>query len=638
MNFPFGGVTTITDYATSADLYQLFSPAYLQTQVQIGLPSTITAAQIQAEISRVVRPLNFGNVTHVPHTAVDGLVNGQYAGTTSNLTAQTPLRGFSLGVPPAPGAPALRRVVITAGMHARELAPPMAMARFFSQLLVNYVQSRLVPTMQFPLVHPAFFYQAGQHHVMDGENKDITTRQYKSDVDVRRKQALSDASLSPGPEDGVIVDDFYISYRNQALILGGLEIIIMPTCNPGGLDFVLTQVPQEQLSANADTLALRQNWRKNRAPTDTYIIRDKQGNNQGVTNGDPGPLVNDPVGGVDMPAIGVDINRNADFACQYRTYYAPDAYKKKRHGASDNPYDYEAYNGDAPNTEVETLAVMTALHATRATLDGNQGGSPLVLPTNPTNRYQGPLFYLDLHSATQSIYVPWGTDTISNVGYRGSPPDSNQLQTIQNAYFDTRRDGIYKLAWSDRATPRLTGATLDAVADTYQEFFPKNLTFARDPSGRNYDLVSDHLEKFGKPMADAIHRAIVGHVSAENQPRMSRRSEYAVKQSLDLYTVSGSPNDYIFNQNILAADLQQPLLRTSASGVFTNTRRTGPVISLCIEVGHPEDGGFRPIDAQLPVTDTPFRDKSYYSRNQYYKVERETFAALQSFLLCCIGY
>lgn len=675
------------DYETSTQLYARFLPANLLAQIRPLLPlATATDAQILGAINRVVQPIPFGMLAHVGH---ESLKNAAVA-------TDTLLQGYRLGVPQVVGQPARPRAVITAGVHARELAPPLAVARYFSQLIVHYVQGQLSPSLQLPLEHPGFFYQAGPHHVMK-DNGDPVRPNYADDKD-KPQRKVQDETLSPDPNQGIFIKSHLFSYNDIADIIQDLEIIVLPTANPTGLDFVLTQVPEDPEDTEE-----RKNWRKTRVLIDPNDVNTAH-----------------PV--LSPPAIGVDIARNADFAWNYERYYTPAA-AAKNSGTFD-PDDAQNYIGFRANSEPETCAIIAALLSDLQLVTGTDGAQrtamqedwqahlPAPRPSGTTGhtgprftdgrpwtpRYTGHLFYLDVHSYSQAIFIPWGTDTITPVGpepNQNPPVDSKsaaifQIHSSQNPFFDqtpaddaytykpnprydpdhpddnpeflntrtnelneNKRDGVYKLAKKYKqylgmpfenyaAGLRPSGATHDGgvtknmvltVNDRYQEFFPPYLSFSRAP-GRTYELVKDHLFYFARPMAQAITHAVSGRAQGgtENMRRMARRCDYAVQQSTALYTLTGNPCDYVFNLNMLKADLQDDLLMPSMSGEFVNTRRTGPIVSLAIEVGHVDDGAFYPRD------DVQRQRRGDYHGSQYLKVERETFAALHHFLLSSRSY
>jgi Zinc carboxypeptidase len=107
-------------------------------------------------------------------------------------------------------------VLLTGGVHARELAPPDALVSFLEKLLTAY-------SAQSPITYPAW-------------------------VD---------------PVDNVRYDSFTISWPWVQTVVDRLDLYVAPLVNPDGRDFVLTRLPT---TATAAEQALHKGWRKNRRP------------------------------------------------------------------------------------------------------------------------------------------------------------------------------------------------------------------------------------------------------------------------------------------------------------------------------------------------------------------------------------
>jgi hypothetical protein len=570
-------------------------------------------------------------------------------------------------------------------------------------MVISYVIGQCLPNCRGPqLIHTGFPYQAGPRHAMSPGGQPVRPT-YASKVQ-REKNAAYDASLSPTVDRQVDIQAHSFEYGELAAIMEGLEIIVLPTCNPAGLDFVLTPC---QNAETDDELLVRRTWRKTRAP----IGSDGPQATDALPNVLAPPVVTDnPVSAM---AVGVDIGRNANFAWDYTNYYTlaalATANGNPRNSANNNIQDFENYIGWRPESEHETCAMISALLSNcnpvvpggtqlNMELDCTNHVPPVArIPADGTNdvgrvgphythvpfdaqqwaaqtRYLGPVFHLDVHSYSQAIFVPWATDTTSRVGvmpsyletmpgYLDFDPQLTQtaknfikaqVRSEQNPYFDQnpppslnpttqpnlpntlKRDGVWKLAQSDQVKSNLPGTTLTTVRDTYQEFFPADLSFAHDPSGRSYDLLHDHLTLFADPMRQAIRDSITGHVRRELKASMGRRTDYSIGQSTRPYTVTGNICDYAFKLNILRRDM--PNLLTNNTSSYVNQRRTGPVISLCIEVGGVNDGLFVPVDRRKSEPGDLDHEGMYWTRGQYLKVERETFAALHQFLLSSLRY
>jgi hypothetical protein len=113
-----------------------------------------------------------------------------------------------------PASPAARwAVLITGGVHARELAPPDALVSFLEKLLPAYTASNAI-------TYPAW----------------------------------------TDPVDGIVYDSFTIPWPWVKNIVERLDLYVVPLVNDDGRDFALT-VP----ASTADQ-ALHKGWRKNRRP------------------------------------------------------------------------------------------------------------------------------------------------------------------------------------------------------------------------------------------------------------------------------------------------------------------------------------------------------------------------------------
>jgi hypothetical protein len=658
------------NFSNSQALYQYFSKPRLINAISNALASagniSVTLPQIDTAIESILQPLDFGNINHVPHVPVDGSTDNNYP----NASVNTPLRAFRISSNSSIRKP---RVVITAGMHARELAPPQAVARFFSAMIVSYLTDKLLDdpnSTGLPVIHRGFNYRSGKNHVFDSNNKDITksTRMNKDD-----KYA-----------DDELDTDIYINqceFNEINELIEKLEIIVFPTCNPAGLDFVLTQNQE-----SVEDAINRANWRKNRAA----ISRDQVPlvNGGGIASI---RLTNDEApADKNMFAIGVDINRNADICWYYPLYYSAEYLSKELHSCSRNPYNYSNYIGSNPNSELETRAILSALMSSISQMTTtfpasllptavagpvvpveNSTGFPVGLGITPdpatssddilyqvagrpTFIYDDYLFYLDIHSYSRVIVVPWGMETLTEVGM----PLNGQRPTYLNTFFNQKRDGLWRVKLSDRGKMNvstlstsllyISKSTLTNRNDTYQEYFPSHLTFRDNTSAGSltpidHNLLTEQVNTFAFSMKQAITRAITSAVSPSNRHRLERRSAYKIGQGPLMYTVTGSPNDYAFSLNIrdiVGFGDNLPLPNISDPAVPINPIRKGPVIALAIEVGHEDEGGFFPLDKH-PATTPPFKpyvDFDVELKGAYSKIERETFAAIHSYLKQSLMY
>ena len=167
--------------------------------------------------------------------------------------------------------------------------------------------------------------------------------------------------------------------------------------------------------------------------------------------------------------MGVDLNRNFDLAWDFERYYndAGDIAVS----ASNDPCDFQVYVGPSALSEPESQNVASVLRERRAE------------------------FYVDVHSFSRLILLPWGMD---------SNQTRDPAQNFRNPAFDGRRDG--------------------GVGGAYGEFIPA-------------DLLAEHIR-----IGTAMHDAILD--GAGGDPRAQARSDYMVQPGLALYPTTGTASDY----------------------------------------------------------------------------------------------
>jgi len=674
--------TSFADYKSSTVMYALLSVASLQERVLANLPPEPDGAKakkrkedaekhLNAIIQEITfEPVPYADPKYLTGTAKPGvegtgksqkpvndypyLVTQDKATSASPATPTTPLLGFRIGQPPVAGTPQ-RRVVITAGMHGAELAPPRAVVNFFERLVVNYVCFKLNQPFE-TIIHPAFDYQAGRLHTYKDSDAGELVAGPNPFLSPDKVQAGGAAgSNSPGGKKPVNVLAYSFPAPMLRRILEEVEIILLPVVNPSGLDFVVTD-PATVFYESTDPedkereLLARQRWRKTRSPlpagtfpTPTTTIAtmpdltpdDIKTSIYGTPDAeiDTGPKTGDSFTtyGVKFRPIGVDINRNANFAWNPAVYYNAATYsdlkgtsKKSGAGNSANPYNFAGYRGPAANSEGETRAVLAALtcktlagmKTAQKTTFADQADRSQESSLPPTDAYTGSLFYLDVHAFGRTISTPWGTETPGNV------PD----QTFLNTAKDGQRDG-----------PK--GAA-------YKEYMPDKLYFGSavdEAKQKPYDLLAAHTTVFGESMKQAINDAMLKKAVLEELPPpvpspspsvpltptekiLSAQSTYQVQTATTDYITPGTPVDYALGLNIRGI-----AGATTPTGVALNKERTGPVIALTIEVGSVDDGLFAPVNSTSPEKKEE-RGTTYYTQGQYSKVERETFAALFRFL------
>ncbi len=166
---------------------------------------------------------------------------------------------------------------------------------------------------------------------------------------------------------------------------------------------------------------------------------------------------------------GVDLNRNFDLAWDFERYYndAGDVAVS----ASNDPCDFQVYVGPSAASEPESQNVASILRDRRVE------------------------FYVDVHSFSRLILLPWGMDNNQS---------SDPAQNFRNPAFDGRRDG--------------------GLGGAYGEFIPR-------------DLLDEHV-RIGTSMHDAILDG------AGSDPRARARSDYRVQPGLALYPTTGTASDF----------------------------------------------------------------------------------------------
>jgi murein tripeptide amidase MpaA len=167
--------------------------------------------------------------------------------------------------------------------------------------------------------------------------------------------------------------------------------------------------------------------------------------------------------------MGVDLNRNFDLAWDFERYYNDAG--ESAVSASNDPCDFQVYVGPSAASEPETQNVASVLRQRRAE------------------------FYVDVHSFSRLILLPWGMDNNQT---------SDPAQNFRNPAFDDRRDG--------------------GLGGAYGEYIPP-------------DLLAEHIR-----IGTAMHDAIVD--GAGSDPRARARSDYTVQPGLALYPTTGTASDF----------------------------------------------------------------------------------------------
>jgi zinc carboxypeptidase len=215
-------------------------------------------------------------------------------------TAASPGREVScvrIGTGTGEGRP---RILIVAGVHAREWAPPDAVLTFIEKLLAAYD----------PRTPRAMVYAA-----------------------VRNRQSGRTPQV-------VNFKRFTIPATDVQLIVERTELYVIPLANPDGRAFTLASRTQR-------------GWRKNRRPAPTGVTCPPLPT--GLSEEDRAFLFND--------AIGVDINRNFPIAWDINTFYSSAALSSGAVSDNTDPCDLsQLFRGPSAGSEPETANIQQILN------------------------------------------------------------------------------------------------------------------------------------------------------------------------------------------------------------------------------------------------------------------------------------
>jgi len=189
-------------------------------------------------------------------------------------------------------------------------------------------------------------------------------------------------------------------------------------------------------------------------------------------------------------------------------------------------------------------------------------------------------FYLDIHQEGRTVLVPWGMEDNG----------TDTAMTFQQANFDYKRDG-------------LKAADVPAGKTNYNEFLPNDVF---------HYFLTDKLFAIGNAMQTAILEAAGADMKTAFDPRRDH-STYHVGQASRYYDIPPNPGG--------------PLTGNSAdycmARQFIDTSRA-PIFALAMEVGDDEENKYHP-DYSAP-------------NNHYQKIEREVFASVIEFLMAAVKF
>lgn len=188
-------------------------------------------------------------------------------------------------------------------------------------------------------------------------------------------------------------------------------------------------------------------------------------------------------------------------------------------------------------------------------------------------------FFLDIHQEGRTVLVPWGMEDNG----------SDTAMTFQQASWDYKRDG-------------LKAADVPAGKTNYNEYLPNDIPY----------YLTDKLFAIGNAMQTAILQAAGADMSTAFDPRRDH-STYHVGQASRYYDVPPLRGGPLTGDSVDYCMARQ----------FIDSSRA-PIFALAMEVGLDEENKYHP-DYAAP-------------NNHYQKIEREVFASVIEFLMAAVRF
>jgi len=470
-------------------------------------------------------------------------------------------------------SPAKPRVLIIAGVHGREWAPPDALISFVEELLDAYKRSDNLVEQPFVYTRPgtAVPLQYETYIVDKAKVQDI----------VEKLETWVIPMVNPDGRDfSLTTEAMWRKNRKQAQIWQLLDVSGQPTGGTYTLTYYGNPAPVAQTTApipfNADAptveRALELLTNVGKGNVEARNVGDHIGILVHFKKGGPLMTAASALSGGSNPTAtvqwgdGVDINRNYDIAWKKEVYYSV-AGEVGVSGAKD-PLDRDAfddYRGTKIFSEVETVNIKGLIEK---------------------NDFD---YFLDIHSCAGIILLPWAIDTAQS--------------SVNDQWFGNKGWDRHLLQ------PGRPGLT----ANTYREWFPKALRTAHHALGSamqaeikraagqqpaaqdasQYDVAEDGAAAAATAAAAAVAASAAAAVAAVLPP------------SPGLYLATGTGMDYAFGRQFLPPHV------VDGDNKFAVT----------LEAGSDLDGGFFPVE----------------SINQYKKVERDIHGGIVGLLLKAIA-
>jgi hypothetical protein len=405
----------------------------------------------------------------------------------SNSVLNNPIHGLRIqGGPHIDYRP---KVLITAGVHAREWAPPDALLSFIEELLVAYDKKTDITEKGFNYTN-----RRNLHGLPGSLMPTLTYGTYV--VTARNVQNIVDKletyfipMVNPDGRDfSLAVEAFWrknrASFREWQLIkvinaTGGTFTLTFQGATTGPIAFDASSTAMQQALSQLKTVGAGNVEVAKPADYTCFFVRFTGGIRPSRMTYDITKLT----GGLNLQIVvnwgdGVDINRNFDIGFAKEIYYSPAGAVEASGSANldepGTPNKFDVFRGPKAMSEVETTNVSTTM--------------------------LGKDYFLDLHLFDTKILLPWDLESLQS-------KDSSQW--FGNPAWDRRRD------WKS--------------GGAYKEWFPA-------------DLGTKH-EELGKAMAGEIMRAADAN---------GTESDYDVVEAADgLYAATGTAQDYAVSRQFL---------------------------------------------------------------------------------------
>jgi len=382
-------------------------------------------------------------------------------------------------------------VLITAGVHAREWAPPDALLSFIRELLVAY-------TAKAPIVEPAFTYS--DRGIPGGGTTTLNYFQYivkANDVQNMVNNVVTYAIPMVNPDGRDFSLGVEAWWRKNRKSFNHWQLVKALGATGGTYTLTFRGATTTPIAFNADATEITQALELLTTVGPGNVVVDQPFPHPRDhatlvrftgTVAAPYPLMipdsSGLTGGAHRTVVvdwgdGVDINRNYKIAWQKEVYYSIAGAQSVYSSATlDDPEAVQDYRGPDALSEVETVNVAD------------------------TMAIEGVDYYLDLHLFAGKILLPWALE---------DKQGTVSTQWFGNQTWDRRRAG------GGRQDP------------PYKEWFPVNLWAQHNGLGT----------------------AMQTEIAAAAAPNAAESSYAVVEAGAGLYQCTGTGNDYDFSLQFL---------------------------------------------------------------------------------------